>query len=52
MEYTVEYNSGKFPVDAKQTEITTYMWPGFLAELCEDELTVWDTVVLLHGYCG
>lgn len=42
MEYTVEYNSGKFPVDTKQTEITTYMWPGFLAELCEDELTVWE----------
>lgn len=42
MEYTVEYINGKNPDNAKQTEITTYMWPGFLAELCNDELTVWE----------
>jgi hypothetical protein len=42
MEYTVEYTDGHVPSNAKQTEITTYMWPGFLAELIEDELTVWE----------
>lgn len=42
MEYTIEYINGVVPIDAKQTEITAYMWPGFLAELIEDELTVWE----------
>lgn len=42
MEYTVDYSIGESPTNAKQTEITTYMWPGFLAELCDGELTVWE----------
>ena len=44
MDYTVEYieNVIDIPSYAKQTEITTYIWPGFLAEWCYDELTVWE----------
>ena len=42
MEYTVKYTCGAISTNAKQSEITTYMWPGFLAELCEEELTVWE----------
>ncbi len=41
--FSVSYEYISLPLEtAKQTEITTYMWPGFLAELCEGELTVWE----------
>ena len=41
--FSVSYESSVSPPsNAKQSEITTYMWPGFLAELCDEELTVWE----------
>jgi hypothetical protein len=41
--YGVEYGVGdRMKGEGTLTEIATYMWPGFLAEWCEGELTVWE----------
>jgi len=44
----VSFGTSAIPVppNARHTEITTYMWPGFLGELdhSSDQFTVWEIV--------
>ena len=46
MEVSYGHSVISVPAEAQHTEITTYMWPGFLGEYFHDsmEFTVWELV--------